>query len=462
MTASDRAPGASVFPDAHYVILASRLIPDLDGGFTIATMARARHMAEAGVAAGRGPLLLTVDPGTPAAHAAHRREFVERGAAASTDVFRNLFDDAVADPSWLRAAAAEGAPTGGIEYRTIPDANGDPLVSLPVIAGNPDWHLTDANVVVHGDEGDRVLTGFGALYRAWLSHLVDGADAELPVVVICESRQLGELLAAWDDPRVRIVHTIHTSHLDQPGGTPAMAELWRRWFDIVDRFDAVLWPTAQQSTDVAASFGARDSYAVVPSAAPEAVAQPVPPTGPRVVMLNRLAPGKRVDHAIRAWRRVVQSVPDARLDIYGDGPLRDDLQKLIDERELAGSVVLHGHTDAGATVFDGATAMVQSTAYEGQGLSALEALSRGCPVVSYDVRYGPHDLLEPGGGLLVPDGDEDALADALVAVLTDPRLRARLSAEALERARAYDAEHTMAAMAAAVRRVLETHAERGI
>ena len=53
------------FPDAEYLILSSRLIPDRDGGYALATLARARQMAAGGVHDGLGPLLLTLDPGTP-------------------------------------------------------------------------------------------------------------------------------------------------------------------------------------------------------------------------------------------------------------------------------------------------------------------------------------------------------------------------------------------------------------
>ena len=62
----------SEFPDAEYLVLSSRLIPDRDGGYTLATLARARQMAAAGVHGGLGPLLLTLDPGTAAEHARHR------------------------------------------------------------------------------------------------------------------------------------------------------------------------------------------------------------------------------------------------------------------------------------------------------------------------------------------------------------------------------------------------------
>jgi glycosyltransferase involved in cell wall biosynthesis len=171
-------------------------------------------------------------------------------------------------------------------------------------------------------------------------------------------------------------------------------------------------------------------------------------------MLGRLAPGKRVDHAIRAWSRVVVAVPDARLEIWGDGALRADLQRLIDERGLAASVTLEGRSEAGPVLFDGAALMVQTTGFEGQGLAALEAMSRGVPVVSYDVRYGPRDQLGTGGGVLVPDGDEDAFADAVVGLLQNPTLRERAARIALERAADFAPDRIRDALAAVVRRVL--------
>lgn len=431
MTLPAATPDADEVPLAgvRCFVLSSRLIPDLDGGFTVATLQRARLLA----AAGADTTLLTLDPAPPVEHAAHRETFVARGDAASVAVFRNLFDDAIADPSWLRAAATPGRASEGVEYRAIPDADGHPLVSLPVIAGDPDWHLSTAAVVVHGPDGDRVLAGFGALYRAWLDVLV--GDETRPVVIVCESRQLGELLADAAPSGARLIHTIHTTHLGAPYGPDAPVNaLWQRWFAVADRFDAVLWPTAQQRSDVEARFGALPGYTVVSNAAPVPVAEPAPVTSPRVVVLGRLAPGKRVDHAIRAWPRVVAAVPDATLEIWGDGPLRADLQRLIDERGLAASVRLCGRSTSGAALFDGAALLLQSTAFEGQGLAALEAMSRGCPVVSYDVRYGPRDLLTSGGGVIVPDGDVEALGDGVIALLTDPQRRRDAASAALRRA----------------------------
>ncbi|MDR6199216.1 poly(glycerol-phosphate) alpha-glucosyltransferase [Microbacterium sp. SORGH_AS428] len=434
------------------LVLTSRLIPGLDGGYTVATLQRARLLADAGARV----RLLSVDPGAPTDHAAHREAFVTAGAAESVAAFRNLFDDAAADPAWLIAAATPGAPTPGVEYREIPDAAGRPLLALPVISADPDWHLTQAAVVVHAPGGDRILPGFGGLYRAWLAHVVAGLTQ--PIVLFCESRQLGELLAEDPPHGVRIVHTIHTTHLSPPYGPDApVNDLWRRWFAVADRFDAVLWPTEQQRADAEERFGAHPGATVLPNAAPPVVDEPAPVDPHRVVMLGRLAPGKRIDHAIRAWRRVVAAVPEARLEIWGDGALRDDLQRLIDECGLAASVTLEGRSDAGPALFDGAALMVQTTAFEGQGLAALEAMSRGVAVVSYDVRYGPRDQLGTGGGVLVPDGEEDAFADAVVELLQSPDAREEAARVALRRAADFAPARIRDALAALVRRILAPH-----
>ena len=452
----------TLFPDAWYLILSSRLIPDLDGGYTISTLARARQMADAGAA----PLLLTVDPGTTAAHAAHRRTFVERGAAAASEVFLNLFDDAVAPDGgaapWLRAAARAGESDPRLEYRGV--AAG--AVDLPVVI-DPDWHLATAPIVIRDAAGEPVgvIDGFGALYRAWLSHVAAGlrARADRPVVVICESRQLGELIVGWGDDDVRIVHTVHTIHLEPPFEADSdLNALWTRWFEIAPRFDAVLWPTAHQRDDVRERFGTAANDLVAPHAirGPETAVPPADRDAGRVVVLGRLAPGKRLDHAVRAFARVVAEVPGARLELWGEGAQREALEALVVELGLGGSVALPGLTTDPGAVLDRAAVYLTTSAFEGQGLALAEALAHGTPVVAYDIRYGPRDMLARGGGILVPDADEDALAEALRRVLTDAALRERLSTEAVDAAAALTPARAMQTLAEACREVLSRERRR--
>jgi len=468
---SDAAPGEVLFPDAAFLVLSSRLIPDLDGGYTIATAARARQMA----ARGADVQVLTVDPADAAAHAAHRAEFDRRGMLPASIPLRNLFDEASAPDGgaaeWLRAAArrVHGIPSTGRDamhsaadaddHRELRDAAGRPFAALPVIQGDPDWHRTTAAVRVYDEHGDVIGTmpGFGGLYRAWLDHLVE--ETAKPVVVICESRQLGELIAGWTHPRVRIVHAIHTMHLEAPYTPDApLNPLWTRWFALAPRFDAVIWPTAAQRDDVVTRFSSDAAHLVAPHGIP------LPPVDDSrrepglVVSVSRLAPGKRIDHLIRAF--LAADVPGARLEIWGDGPSAASLAELIENLGAGDRVQLMGSTDDPAAVLRRAVLMVTATAFEGQGLSIVEALAAGCPVISYDVRYGPGDALGRGGGILVPSGDEPALASAIHEVLTDAALRDRLAAEAPAAASAWSGDAAMAALAAAVRTALTGPARR--
>ncbi|MEV4687358.1 glycosyltransferase [Microbacterium sp. LWH3-1.2] len=460
---TDSAPS---LPDADYVLVGSRVALGLDGGFAVAVPSRLRLLASAGAP---DPLQLSLDGASPQVHAAQRQAFVDAGLLESTASARNLFDDIVADPTWLLAAGdpiADGTFEG--EQRTITDASGSAIVTLPVFRDNPTWHLGDAPIVVHAPDGDRVLRGFRSLYAAWLTHLADerraaAGDPDRVLVVIFESRQIGEAMVDWDDPRVRLVHTVHNSHLPEPYDDPdaPVTGMWERWLSTVDRYDAVLWPTAAQRDEVAARFGNPGTFHVVPNTIELGTEPPgVESRDPHlVVMLNRLAPQKRVDLAIRAWVRVVEAVPEARLDVYGDGPLREELQGLIDELGVAASVSLHGATADRDAIFDRAALFVTSTAFEGQGLSIAEALARGLPVVSFDARYGPRETTD-GAGVLVPPGDADALAAEIIDLLRDDARRAELASRARAAAAAFTPDAVRPALVAALRSAVENPSRR--
>lgn len=158
----------------------------------------------------------------------------------------------------------------------------------------------------------------------------------------------------------------------------------------------------------------------------------------RVLTVARLEPRhayKGVDRLIRAWPRVIAEVPDAELVIVGDGPDRSRLELLAQSVEARQTHFLGAHQDErlGARYADAAifalpsrTRVVPTPEGEGFGLVYLEAAAASLPVVA--LRGGAVDevVLDGRTGLLVDSDEPQPLAAALIRLLEDPALAARL------------------------------------
>ena len=140
---------------------------------------------------------------------------------------------------------------------------------------------------------------------------------------------------------------------------------------------------------------------------------------------------------LRAWHIVSKAVPTANLAIYGDGPERNMLERLAVQLGISGSVSLNHSVSDVEAVYRRASLLVMSSRFEGFGMVILEAMQRGVAVVSVDAPHGPRDLLGGGGGILT-ERSAQALADAIIRLLTDPDLTQRIGHDATKAADRYD------------------------
>ncbi|WP_181158440.1 glycosyltransferase [Leucobacter massiliensis] len=125
-----------------------------------------------------------------------------------------------------------------------------------------------------------------------------------------------------------------------------------------------------------------------------------------LVTASRLAAEKHLDTLIRAVAEARRELPGLRLDIYGEGR-RDPLLAAIGETDSGSYVRLMGHRPL-AGVLGAYGLYVTASTSEGFGLSLLEAIAEGLPVVGFDVDYGNREMVESGvNGLLVPCGFRD-------------------------------------------------------
>lgn len=148
----------------------------------------------------------------------------------------------------------------------------------------------------------------------------------------------------------------------------------------------------------------------------------------RVIAVGRLDGQKGFDLLIEAWKLVYERFPDWSLDIYGEGDLREPLQRQIDGLGLSGSIVLRGRTQNISQEYARHSIMVLSSRFEGFGLVLCEASACGIPQVSFNCGSGPSEIIEDHkSGILVKRvGDIHGLASALGELMSNEDARRRM------------------------------------
>jgi glycosyltransferase involved in cell wall biosynthesis len=179
-----------------------------------------------------------------------------------------------------------------------------------------------------------------------------------------------------------------------------------------------------------------------------------PPRRPLCLFVGRLVPEKNLPCLIRAMARLP---PGQRpwIALAGDGPLRAEMQALVDAERLGADMRFLGERADATVLMQAADFLVLPSMQEGMSNAVLEAMSSGCAVIASAVG-GNRELVEHGvSGLLFPNDDEQALGECLRLLGSDEGLRTRLASQARERARsAFGIDDMVAATAAVYERCL--------
>jgi glycosyltransferase involved in cell wall biosynthesis len=158
------------------------------------------------------------------------------------------------------------------------------------------------------------------------------------------------------------------------------------------------------------------------------------PGAPRLAVVGRLVPIKGHDVLLRAVESVRDELPGLTLEIAGDGPLDAELRSTASALGLDDVVLFRGRVAPATPVLERAAIVVVPSHGEGFGMVALEAMERGRPVIASAVG-GLSEIVDDGRtGLLVPPGDADALAGAILELAADRSRAAAMGAAGRARA----------------------------
>ncbi|MFH8618578.1 glycosyltransferase family 4 protein [Streptomyces sp. NPDC017979] len=181
----------------------------------------------------------------------------------------------------------------------------------------------------------------------------------------------------------------------------------------------------------------------VPNSVPKPTVTLADGSGKVVVAAGRLTRVKRYDLLVEAFAKVVAARPDWHLRIYGSGDAtgneRDALTALIEARDLKGHVSLMGNANPLEPEWVKGSIAAVTSSKESFGMTIVEAMRCGLPVVATDCPHGPREIIADGvDGRLVPVGDADAVADALLELIQDDDLRRRTGAAARDASMRFD------------------------
>ena len=277
---------------------------------------------------------------------------------------------------------------------------------------------------------DGTTVSWGRMVAAW----VDDEIADLPDPVLFSLQRSINDPVLLESRRAAVkIASLHNCHYNDPDDrSSGIKASYLPLFQNAAKVDAIVCQTRQQYLELLEDVPDAPFRSIrYPGREPQA--EPVVKDTSLVVLVAQLIERKRVDHAIRAFPQVLRSCPAARLEIYGEGPLRAELAALIKTLDLGASVTLKGYSlGVGEAQARAACTLLTST-FEGSPRVVTESLSRGTAVVSYDIRYGPRDLIRDGvDGILVGAHEPEALADAIIQVVSDPARAREMGERAAE------------------------------
>ncbi|KAB8171020.1 glycosyltransferase [Streptomyces sp. 3MP-14] len=272
---------------------------------------------------------------------------------------------------------------------------------------------------------------YSALTDERIANCLAGLDSD----VVIGTRPGLNVHLALQGPRHAVL--VGQEHLTLDNHPPGLRNELRRVYPRLDALTTVTHADADAYRRKMRLPGVR--VEALPNSVPPPALPPADSSAKIVVAAGRLVRVKRYDLLIRSFARVAAERPDWQLRIYGRGEEREKLRALINELGLYNNVFLMGPAPAMEAEWVKGSIGASTSSFEPFGMTLVEAMRCGLPVVSTDCPHGPGEIITPGkDGRLVPVGDQHALSEALLDLIQNDELRRTMSEAALANSRRFD------------------------
>lgn len=198
--------------------------------------------------------------------------------------------------------------------------------------------------------------------------------------------------------KVRLFSVVHAEHYNE-NLSKGEHILWNNNYEYVfehaDAFESMIVSTERQNQILKSQLKRKVEIVTIPVGYINKISRKKTYKPFSLITASRLAPEKHIDVLIKAAVLAKKTVPQLTLDIYGEGSGRIELEKIIKEHGASNYIRLQGHQDLDE-IYSRYSGYVSASTSEGFGLSLLEALGAGLPLIGVDVEYGNREFIDNG------------------------------------------------------------------
>ncbi|MCT0224891.1 glycosyltransferase [Synechococcus sp. CS-1328] len=343
-------------------------------------------------------------------------------------------------------------PETGASIQDVYHRPGDASIALTVLHQQVEGDHVVQQVLVHDLQG-RVIAmhaDMSPLIAQWLRHLItktmsdtSGSNGDhfskvSTPVLICDRitdydsacRQLRQD-PQFKQHKLHLIGCLH-SHHRRPDGRGRLGNEHKHYIEWLSDdqtpYDALVCLTQRQDNDIYPAI-TTIPCTVIPHPMSK-IADPDSDVWERqrkIVYIARYSLEKNHEAAFRIAAAVCREVSDVSFHFYGGGQRLRQLQSWLDREGLSERISLESHLDTPSLMYQESCLSMSTSHYEGFSLGILESLSCGCPVVAFDVEYGPREMIQPGvNGMLIQPGDMETFTQTLITLLRDHDVLSRL------------------------------------
>ncbi|MDN6413707.1 glycosyltransferase [Staphylococcus gallinarum] len=237
--------------------------------------------------------------------------------------------------------------------------------------------------------------------------------------VFCDARLLDKPLLK-SKVNTNNILVFHTSHLNNDTLKPSFKYSLQN-HENVSQFIVL---TNKQKSDIQNIESIPDKkFSVIPHFIQTSQKDEIIDKLDRFLFIGRIAPEKQIDHIIKAYKIYLEKGYKNKLDIIGRDEKGEQkrLQNIIKDLNLQNHVNIYDYTNNPLNEFKKSKASFLTSEFEGFGLTIMESIEMGCPVISYDIRYGPSEIISHGeNGYLIEPNNIEMLAEYMMYISDEP------------------------------------------